>query len=151
MKNILAAIDFSPVSHAIIDKSAEFARSFSCKLWIIHVAAPDPDFVGFDVGPDHVRDWRAAELRKEHRFLQNRARELADNDLDVTPLLLQGPTVESILAEADKIDADLIVVGTHGHGAFYELLVGTVAEGFLHASTHPLLIIPAEANQKTEE
>ncbi len=143
MKNILVAIDFSDVSHRIIEETSKIAGSIPCNLWIIHVAAPDPDFVGFAVGPQHVRDWRAAKLREEHQFLQDKAMELDEMGLAVTPLLIQGHTVESILSEAEKIDADLIAVGSHGHSALYEMFVGTVTEGLLHASARPLLIIPA--------
>ncbi|NOR45584.1 MAG: universal stress protein, partial [Candidatus Delongbacteria bacterium] len=55
MKNILAPIDFSDVSEKVIFEAAEFAKAFSCKLWLLHVAAPEPDFVGYTVGPKEER------------------------------------------------------------------------------------------------
>ena len=50
--------------------------------------------------------------------------------------------MDTILAEATKLDADMIVIGTHGHGAMYRLLVGSVSEGVLHKSKCPILVIP---------
>ncbi len=142
MKNILVAIDFSDISDALIAKACEIAGSFSCQLWMIHVAAPDPEFVGYAVGPQHVRDWRASTLRREHQILQKKAEDIEKTGIDVTPLLVQGPTIESILSEAAKLEADLIVVGSHGHSAFFETVVGTVSHGLLRRSPYPLLIIP---------
>ncbi|MGL5075697.1 MAG: universal stress protein, partial [Waterburya sp.] len=117
MDNILAAIDFSDITPTVIDKAAEIAKCFACKLWIIHIAAPDPDFVGYGTGPQCERDWKAKTLRKEHRYIHDKALELEQNGIDVTPLLVQGATVETILQEATKLKADMIVLGSHGHGA----------------------------------
>ena len=72
---ILAGIDFSEVSNQVVSKASEYALSFNAKLWLVHVAAPDPDYVGYDVGPKVIRDQRAGVLRKEHKELQQYANE----------------------------------------------------------------------------
>ncbi|MEM7757679.1 MAG: universal stress protein [Cyanobacteria bacterium P01_A01_bin.40] len=148
MKNILAAIDFSDVSSAVVDKAAELANSFGSKLWLIHVAAPDPDFVGYDTGPQCERDWRAKVLRKEHRYLQDKALELEEKGIKVTPLLVQGATVETILQETSKLKAEMVVIGSHGRGALYKTLVGSVSEGVIRRSLCPVLVIPAKTKGK---
>jgi nucleotide-binding universal stress UspA family protein len=61
----------------------------------------------------------------------------------VTALQLQGATVATVLAEADRLGAELIVLGSHGHGAVYELLVGSVAEGVVRRSKVPVLLVPS--------
>ena len=144
MNNILAAIDFSDVSPRIVDKAAEIAKRFDSKLWLIHIAAPDPDFVGYGTGPQCERDWKAKTLKKEHRYLHDRALELKQNGIDVTPLLIQGATVETILQKASKLKAEMIVIGSHGHGALYKTLVGSVSEGVIHKATCPVLIVPVK-------
>ena len=151
MKNILAAIDFSDVSSRIVDKAAELAKSFGSKLWLIHVAAPDPDFVGYGTGPQCERDWRAKVLRKEHCYLHNKAAELDDRGIDVTPLLVQGATIETILKQASKLEADAIVIGSHGRGAFYKTLVGSVSEGVIRQALCPVLVIPAKIKNRVAE
>ena len=50
---------------------------------------------------------------------------------------------EEILDQANELNADLIVMGTHGHGAMYNLLVGSVTKGVLKHSTRPVLLMPA--------
>ena len=58
-------------------------------------------------------------------------------------LHIQGSLVEKILTSAETHAADLIVMGSHGHGALYELLVGSVTSGVLHGAKCPVLVVPA--------
>lgn len=146
MKNVLAAIDFSDVTAKVITIAAEIAQSFSSKLWLIHVAAPEPDFVGYDTGPACERDWRAKVLRKEHKYIQEKALELEASGIDVTPLLIQGATTETILSKASQLHADLIVIGSHGHSSLYKTLVGSVSEGIIRQASCPVVVVPAKNN-----
>jgi nucleotide-binding universal stress UspA family protein len=53
-----------------------------------------------------------------------------------------GGTVDEILKTVDAVHADLIVMGRHGHGAMYNLLVGSVTEGVLKRAPCPVLLVP---------
>jgi nucleotide-binding universal stress UspA family protein len=112
------------------------------KIWIIHVVAPDPDFIGYEVGPQTERDFIAKKYHEKHIALQEIAKEMKSEGFSVTPLLLQGPTVQSILDEADDIDADLIITGSHGHGVMYNIFIGSISKEVLNNSTRPVVIIP---------
>jgi len=140
--DILVPIDFSDCAKTVLETAARLAEAFDGKLWVVHVAAPDPDFVGFEVGPQTVRDQRARDLREEHRLLQAEADALRDRGIEATALLLEGPTVEKILEEAERLDVDGIVIGSHGHGAAYRLLLGSVSESILRHTRVPLTIVP---------
>jgi nucleotide-binding universal stress UspA family protein len=59
-----------------------------------------------------------------------------------------GTVVEEVLQTATEIAADLIVMGSHGHGSVYNLLVGSVTEGILKAGQRPVLLVPAPARHK---
>jgi nucleotide-binding universal stress UspA family protein len=65
-----------------------------------------------------------------------------ERGIDVTPLLIQGPTIGTILREAGKLDVDLIVLGSHGRGAALRALLGSTSEGVLHKAEVPVLIVP---------
>lgn len=143
MKNILVAIDFSPVSEAVVERGAAIAKAFGAALWLLHVAAPDPDFVGYEPGPQSVRHSVAAGLHDVHRRLQERSAALRERGIDCTALLVQGSTPETIGREAGRLDADLIVLGSHGHGVLRRALLGSVSEHVLHHAARPLLIVPA--------
>ena len=90
-----------------------------------------------------MRKQVATEFRREHRDVEALAGELRDAGRDVTALCVQGPTIDTILAQADQLQADLIVVGSHGHGATYDLLVGSVSSGVIRKSKVPVLVVPA--------
>ena len=146
MKNILVAIDFSNVTQKVIEQGVLLTRAFDCKLWLIHIAAPDPDFVGYVTGPQFRRDLRAETLRDEHKKLQHQADRLRKQGINITTLLIKGETVDAIVREASKLAADLIVIGSHGHGALYKTLMGSVSEGVIRHAPCPVLIVTAKIN-----
>jgi len=61
--------------------------------------------------------------------------------IEAKALLVQGPAVETILEQAAKARADLIVAGSHGR--LYTALVGSVSEGILRKASCPLPLVPA--------
>ena len=140
--NILTCIDFSASTEKVVNKTAEIAKAISAKLWLLHIAEPEPDFVGYEVGPQSVRDSLSKRFHEEHRQIQAIADRMRKEGIDTTALLVQGSTVETILAKASKLSADMIVVGTHGRGAISQLFVGSVSEGVLRKAKCPVLVVP---------
>lgn len=144
MKNLLVAIDFTENEQLLIDKAFQLAEAFGSKLWLMHIVAPDPDFVGFDVGPQYIRDSRAEEIRKEHRLLQEYTASLEEKGVASEGLLIQGATTEMILKESTHLNVDLIMAGHHEHGFFYNAFLGSVSTEILKKSKIPVLIVPLE-------
>ena len=144
--NILAAVDFSPVTDAVLVTLGRIGALAPVKVYLVHVAPPDPAFVGYGVGPAPVRDQVAAELRAHHQRLQEMADRLRDGGIEASALLLQGPTVETLVEQSRKLEAGLVVLGSHGHGAVYGLLVGSVAEGVVRRSDVPVLLVPRQVS-----
>ena len=66
------------------------ARALDAKIWLLHVCAPDPQFIGYELDPAAMRDVVAKRYHEEHRELQAMARRLRDGGLDCTALLVQG-------------------------------------------------------------
>lgn len=147
MKNIVVAIDFTSLTETLIRQAMELARPFGAKLWLLHIAAPNPDFVGYEVGPQHVRDKRAEELREEHRDLQGHARHIREQGLEAESLLIGGPLVKSLLQEAQDVEADLIIIGAHSHSTLFDKLFGSTNQELIKQSTIPLLIIPGKPDE----
>ena len=139
---ILVAIDFSDSTVTLIDNAKRIAKSSDSNIWLLHVAAPEPEFVGFGVGPQTERDTVAKGLHTEHKILQQHANALRKEGVDCTALLVQGATVDTILHEAEKLSAGMIILGTHGKSAVTKFFVGSTSEGILHRTSIPVLIIP---------
>jgi nucleotide-binding universal stress UspA family protein len=142
MKNILVALDFSESNIFLIREAEKLGKAFQSKLWLIHIASPEPDFLGYETGPKTVRHTVAERFRNEHRQLQSFAEELRQKVLDVVALLIQGATVQTLLEEAKKLEIDLIIIGSHGRTGFYKALMGSISEGILHKANCPVLVIP---------
>jgi nucleotide-binding universal stress UspA family protein len=143
MKTILVPVDFSDVTTRVVETAREFAAGFDARLFIINVAEPEPDFVGFEAGPPAVRVATARDFKLERQRLDDIKAKLVDGGCDVTTLHIQGPIVEKIMHEAGEQQADLIVMGSHGHGAFYDLLVGSVTHGVIKEAKCPVVVVPA--------
>ena len=139
---LLVAVDLSESTQTIVEKVEEINKEYPAKVWILHNAEPEPDILEFKVDPLAARETLAKKFHNEHRQIQEIANRLRKAGMDATALLVHGATVESILKEASDLDVDMIVVGTHGRGAMYQLLVGSVSEGILHKSRYPVLVIP---------
>ena len=139
---LLAGVDLSRSTDKIIATMEAIAKPLSAKIWLLHVAEPEPAFIGYDVGPQAVRDSLSETYHKELRQVQGLAERLRSAGVDATALVVQGATVETLLSEAEKLEVDMIVMGSHGHGAVYQLLVGSVCEGVLRRATCPVLVVP---------
>lgn len=143
---ILVAVDLSNATKRVIQVTERIARGMSGEAWVLHVAEAEPDLVGFDAGPEVVRDQVAKEFREEHKAVQQHAKTLREAGIEATALLIRGPIVETVLEQAERIEADLLIVGSHGFGALYDLLVGSASRGILKHSGIPILVVPIKDN-----
>lgn len=142
--NILVALDFSSFTKKILKKTEEISKPLSAKVTLLHVAEPNPDFVGWEAGPQSERDFMAKTFHNEHLQIQKAAEQLREKGIDTTALLIQGSVTDTILKETVKLNIDMIIMGTHGHGAMHHLILGSVSEGVVHKSHCPVLIIPTK-------
>ena len=142
MKNLLVTVDFEKENYLLLRKAIELAQKFSSKVWILHIAAPDPDFVGYEVGPQYIRDTRAEELRKEHKMIQEFTDELKRNEIETEGLLIQGATTEMILNECDHLNIDLLIIGHHKQGFLQQVFGDSVVSSVIDKSKIPILLVP---------
>lgn len=143
MNHLLVCIDFSEITPRLIEVATTLAKPSKAKITLLHIAPPDPAYVGFEAGPQSERDQIAKHLREEHRTLQDLAGKIERLGLTATPLLVQGPTVKKLLEEVQRLQADIIIIGSHGRGAMYNLLVGSATTAILQQSKIPVLVVPA--------
>lgn len=149
MARVLACVDFSDTTDAVVEQCLTLARALGAEVRLLHVGAPDPDFVGYGAGPHSVRDDVAHRLRDEHRDLERLAARFEAAKVTASPLMLRGPTVATILEQAAHFGATLIVIGSHGHGALFNLLAGSVTQGVLHGTHVPVLVVPSPGKPRS--
>jgi nucleotide-binding universal stress UspA family protein len=139
---LLVCVDLSESTEIIVKKIEEITKALPAKVWLLHNAVPEPDVVEFKVDPQAARESLAKKFHVEHRQIQELANRMRKAGVDTTALLVHGATVETILKEASELEVDMIVVGSHGRGAMYQLLVGSVSKAVLHKSRFPILVVP---------
>lgn len=144
MKNILVALELEDAdfSKKLIHKAIEIAKAFDAKCWLIHIAAPEPDFVGYEVGPQYIRDVLAEDLREEHKHIQSLAELVKSETIEAEGLMIQGPTEEMILQEIDKLNIDLLVLGNKKHSMLYNTFVGSITNDLIQDVDIPVYLIP---------
>jgi len=149
---LLVGVDLSESTEKIMAKVEEIATALSAKVWLLHttkaepadlyLAAQQPDTIGLEADPQIIRDALARRFHTEHRQIQEIADRMREAGLDATALFVEGAAIETILKEASKLGADMIVIGSHGRGRMHQLLLGSVSEGIVHKSECPILVIP---------
>lgn len=147
IETILVPVDFSDVTAEVVRYASEMAKSFGSRIILLHISEPEPDFVGYEAGPQAVRTTVARDYRTEHQQLDELKHSITGTGLDVLALHIQGSLAEKIVQEARDHHAGLIVVGTHGHGAFYNLLVGSVTASLLKHAPCPVMVVPASSHR----
>ena len=144
---VLAALDLDRTTPDVLREARLWTRRLGAELFLIHVADPDPDFVGYGAGPESVRLAVAHKFTRAHQRMEALATELRKEGLvATTALLIQGATAETILREADRLAADVIVMGTRTRGALRSLLLGSVSKQVVAGTTRPVLLIPPRAD-----
>lgn len=148
---ILVAIDLKAGTDRLLAEAQRYAQAFDAIVDIIHVAAPDPDFIGYiksndpedQCQIDSERDPHAKALRAEHHKTQAFGAALRANRVRVDQsLTVQGPVLETILAYVHKFNSDLLVLGSHQHGALYRLWYGDAATEAAKLAACALLVVP---------
>ncbi|WP_066632404.1 universal stress protein [Labilibacter marinus] len=144
MKNILVAVDFKEGTDKLMDYAVDQAQSHKANIWIVHVVAPEPDFVGYEVGPQYIRDMRAAELKMEHRKLMDLANEVSYKGLAAEGIMIHGATIEILTAEIEKLNIDLVVIGHHKHGFVHKAFFGRTDVSLIEHVNIPVLVVPTD-------
>jgi nucleotide-binding universal stress UspA family protein len=148
MNTILSPIDFSSVSKGIVAESARLAQMIHGRVILLHVIQPlvhvDAYAAGFGAVLDDAGEYNnvaaekysARHLARLRAFFQRRR-------IPAEVALVSGHPAKCIVEQAKKWEADFIVLGSHGHTAFYDLLVGSTAAGVLRRAACPVIVVPA--------
>ena len=142
MKTFLVPVDFSAVSEDIVNTAISFARSFGGKAILLHIIQPPIVTSEYALPVDAVQEAiTASEKSAETKFIVFTDRFHAAG-LEVEAVVRHGPPVFTILEEAAKVKADFIIMGSHGHGKIYDLLVGSTASGVIKGAKCGVVIMP---------
>ena len=164
MKNLLVAIDFSKSTDAVLTEASRLAKALNAKLWLLHAAPLEttptameasqftdftPEIVSMPGDVQMARDISAEELKREHRELLSISSGLRKEGLEAQALLVKGNAATAICEKADEHNADMIILGSHGHGLLHKALLGSVSEAVIRLSGTNVMIVPHAEKQAT--
>ncbi len=147
MKTIIAALDFSDANEPVIEATTKLARALNESVHLVHVVEPEPTYAAYGFAPDEfpaMQEIQAESLVRSEKKLSEMASQLEVPNVQTK--VLQGQPLHAILEYADAVDAEMLVLGSHGHGFLGSLLLGSVAEGCVRKAKIPSLIVPVEKN-----
>jgi nucleotide-binding universal stress UspA family protein len=139
IKKILVPIDFSDYSKKALQYSVKFSKRFEADITLIYVIEPAVYPADFSMGQIAVpaADMDLHERAREE--LKNLARLEIGDDVNVEIILKTGKPFVEIIETANEIDADLIIIATHGHTGVEHLLFGSTAEKVVRKAPCPVL------------
>jgi nucleotide-binding universal stress UspA family protein len=136
-KNIVVAVDGSEFSHRALAHAKALAERFRAALRIVHIFPHTSDLLGYE-------DFEKLFSRRKaagQAVLDEAHQQLGETSFNVSEELQEGPEAESIVAIAEKVQADLIVIGTRGLSPLKGLVLGSVSLKVIHYAACAVMVI----------
>lgn len=137
-KKVVLPTDFSNTSKAALSLAESIVRDQGGKLYIVHVEEPPAAYGGGDL----FYGIPSATLEDVKRLLLEV--KPSDPAIAYEHHLVHGAPAEAIVTFAESVDADMIVIGTHGRTGVNRMLIGSVAEAVVRRANCPVLSYKAK-------
>jgi nucleotide-binding universal stress UspA family protein len=148
VKTILAPIDLSPASAGVVRHAAHLARALQARVLLLTVMVPPvflKEYAPLQETVARVAVGNEQVVRRNLAAIENR---LERQSVRCQSILLQGGAARLILEQARKSAAAYIVMGSHGHTAFYDLIVGGTTHAVLKGARCPVIIVPRSPSNR---
>jgi nucleotide-binding universal stress UspA family protein len=142
MKTILAPIDLSPVSDLVVAEAAELTRLVGGTLVLVTVLVEPIFLKEYAPPPKKVASITVEHERSVRKRLEAMRARLQAKSVPTEIVVRRGGAAAHILDEADRRDAAFIVIGSHGQGAFLDLILGSTTQRVLKGARRPVVVIP---------
>jgi nucleotide-binding universal stress UspA family protein len=154
IKNILYTTDLSQSARHAFGYAASIAHRYNAKITILHVLEQVSESVNvrlaYMMGDADFKELIERNVSTAKVEINERLEKLCEETSSAMPecpfvaesiLVESGEPVEIILKQANKINADLIVMGTHGQGVLADVMLGSTARRVLRRSMRPVMVI----------
>ena len=142
MKTIIACLDFSDVTEPVVQTAAYLARETKAMLFLLHSVPVQPPVAVDSYVVSPAQDMGRDLQRADERLAQWRA-QLKNEGIQVFVVVRRGAATANILVQIGRLHADMVVMGSHGHGALHHLLMGSTAEQVIRKANCPVVIVPS--------
>ncbi len=145
IKRILVPIDFSDHAHTVLKWAAHLAMQHGSQIVLVHAYHLPVEFQQLE-GAYLPTDFWTNVKEEAQRTLAQSAAGLREKGIEVEEVVREGYPASVIEDEAERQQADLIVIGTHGLSGLKHLLLGSIAERVVQRAPCPVLTVKHEAS-----
>lgn len=150
MKTIVALVDLTDASAKVVKHAHLMASAFGSHVVLLHVVPPEPIVATLGAEAPAVPLPPSPELiQADKARLQEHLDYLTSRDVNATALQFEGPVAQTVIEETQRLNADLVIMGSHHHNTLYQLFVGSVTADILKNSHFPILVLPATVPETT--
>ena len=145
-RTFVVPYDFSEHARAALDTAIDLASRLGAEVHLFHVVAMPAYAYGFPpYGPPAPAAVNLMEMRERAmNALRGLVAELEPIPIKLEPHVADGSSVADAVCDgADGLDADLVVMGTHGRTGLAHVFLGSVAERTLRKASCPVLTVRA--------
>jgi nucleotide-binding universal stress UspA family protein len=142
MKTVIAAVDFSSVTNRIADEAIKLARLLKGRVVFLHVVPPPLAIRNILPAIEDVKLRTKSEGREADEKLAALKHAFQRKFPKIDLVRITGAPVTSIAEQARELGVEYIVIGSHGHTAVYDIVMGSVASGVVTKAPCPVLIVP---------
>jgi nucleotide-binding universal stress UspA family protein len=140
IRQILVPTDFSAPSKQAIAYAFELAQICGATLVLLHVIEELPPYIGF-LPPEETPKALEELADRARRDLARVVPQAQDSKVEVTCQAAVGAPAPKIIEVAQEMNADMIVIATHGRTGFRHFVMGSVAEHVVRTAPCPVLTI----------
>jgi len=146
-ETLLVATDFTPFSEEALIFAGNLADKLEAQLLLLHVIHDPAEAPGFYVQKmkkkKFLRSMEEAANEMMDAFLEKMKKAYPDQTSiqEAIPLLVVGTPVSRIIEIAEKRQANMIIVGSHGRTGLSRALIGSKAERLVRLSPIPVIVI----------
>lgn len=148
MTTIVACVDFSAVTGPLIEATAALARGLRAQVHVVHAIEETAVPVNPAFGPAQAcLPSPALPTAGLGDRLEALAADLRHRGVNAAARLMAAGGVAALPGECARLGADLIVVGSHGHTALHDLLVGGAVHRLLRRAACPVVVVPSPGKE----
>ena len=140
MQKIVCALDLSEHSKTVAEYACMMAKLAGASVTAVYAAPTLTQYTGFHVPPNTIDSFVGEIVSGAEKAMYQFVAENF-NGVEATAEIVVGYAAEEIIAVAEKIGADMIIMGTHGRKGIDRILFGSVAEKVVMNSPIPVLTI----------
>jgi nucleotide-binding universal stress UspA family protein len=138
---VVVAVDGSSAADRAIQLAGSIDWPTGTQFRVVMAAEPPEPIISADWVRPSNGDRQQAELEAAaSTVLENAARELATTRIDISRRVLRGRAASKIVENATEFRADLIMVGSRGHGTIASMILGSVSAEVVDHAPCPVLV-----------